>query len=174
MIAKKEVKKTLDIAATAYESCWETLCEFKSAKHNDDFLTRLINFQPLLCKGMLELEKTRYRILEEKRGLIDRKANLSEKWFDKRMKDLDKYKKALTECTYIGKSLGDSFVWIFYQNERVLLREHLRHKEIRHLPVGIGGLGELEFIKGVKKLGDCFIIYHGITSILRHGDISLF
>lgn len=174
LITMGNVRDVLDLTYQTYDKCWNTLIKFEGSKLDQDFYPELMSFQPMLCRGMLKLEKIFRSISQEKRRLIIRKKSLSIKWFKQRMKNLSDYQKAIEQCIWIGKSLGDAFVWIFYENERTLLAEHRKHKEICHLPVGIGGIGELAFITQVKKLGDCLIIYHGITTILRHGDISLF
>ena len=174
LITKGDLRDVLDLTYQTYDKCWNTLIKFEGSKLDRDFFPELMNFQPMLCRGMLKLEKIFHSIAQEKRRLIARKKSLSIKWFKQRMKNLSDYQNAIEQCIWIGKSLGDAFVWIFYENERTLLAEHRKHKEICHLPVGIGGIGELAFITQIKKLGDCYIIYHGITTILRHGDISLF
>lgn len=43
-----------------------------------------------------------------------------------------------------------------------------------HTPPGIGGMGELEFIRRVPMIENNLVIYHGITTFLRIGDISLY
>ena len=174
MINKNDVKTVIELASKTYENCWEMLAELKAFNSKQDFPDGLLNFQSMLCKVMLNLEKVYLSISREKKGLVARKAYLTNKWFLQRMKSLHDYQVAIEKCTYIGKSLGNSFVWIFYRNEGDLLIEHLKHEEISHLPTGIGGIGELGFITNIKRIGDCFIIYHGITTILRHGDISLY
>lgn len=174
LITLGNVRDVLDLTYQTYDKCWNTLIKFEGFKLNQEFYLELMNFQPILCMGILKLEKLFHSISQEKRKLILRKQSLSIKWFTRRMKNLSDFQNAIEQCIWIGKSLGDAFVWIFYENEKTLLAEHRKHKEIVHLPVGIGGIGELAFITQIKKLGDCLIIYHGITTILRHGDISLF
>ena len=53
-----------------------------------------------------------------------------------------------------------------------ILSKHLKITKPRHLPSGVGGIGEFEFIKGVKSFRNHMVIYHGITNILRFGDVS--
>lgn len=52
------------------------------------------------------------------------------------------------------------------------MEQHLACEEICHFPVTLGGIGELQFIKNVKQLGSCFVLYHGITNLLRLGDLT--
>jgi len=89
------------------------------------------------------------------------------------MKTLDYYREAVREALAIGKDIGDTLAWFFYQNENDLLRRHLEQPEVRHTPPGIGGFGELEFVKKMPIFDRKLVIYHGITSFLRIGDISL-
>src|SRR5207344_325451 len=41
------------------------------------------------------------------------------------------------------------------------------------IPFGIGGLGEIEFIRNNPTMGENVVLYHGITNLLRYGDVSL-
>ena len=52
-----------------------------------------------------------------------------------------------------------------------MLRKHLEHPAIRHFPTGIGGRGEVEFIRQARAEKH-FLLHHGITTFLRIGDIS--
>ncbi len=89
------------------------------------------------------------------------------------MNHLSKCQEAINNTISIGKSLGDAFAWFFYQKSRHYLIEHIGHEEIFHSPPGIGGAGEMEFVKNVHHINGYLIIYHGTTNILRLGDISL-
>ena len=72
----------------------------------------------------------------------------------------------------IGRSLGDSFAWFFYHSERKHLEEHLKHERQLHMPPGIGGIGELEFLDKTRVIDNHLVIYHGTTTFLRIGDVS--
>src|SRR5207244_7189664 len=50
---------------------------------------------------------------------------------------------------------------------------HFKNPANPHTPPGIGGRGELEFIKHVRLPG-FLTIYHGITTLPRIGDVSFF
>ena len=73
----------------------------------------------------------------------------------------------------IGKCIGDAFAWFFYQRDRHYLAEHLVLPSQIHTPPGIGGAGELEFVKNVHVVNGYFVLYHGNTNILRLGDLTL-
>jgi hypothetical protein len=83
------------------------------------------------------------------------------------------YRRILDGTIDVGKVLGDSFAWLFYQKERKLLKEHQKHQRIMRSAVGTGGLGEITFIKRLPKVNHYFVIYHGTTTFLRLGDISM-
>ena len=40
------------------------------------------------------------------------------------------------------------------------------------MPPGFGGIGETMFMKNVRMFGEYMVIYHGMTTILRIGDIT--
>jgi hypothetical protein len=174
MITQRIVTLAIDNADLQYQRCWDTLSKVKLLDTKRSFGSEFLDFQPLLCQALLQLEKTYHTIAKEKERLIQRKSDLSEMWFNRRMKTLGRYQEAIEKCIYIGKALGDSFAWIFYENEMPLLVEHLKHEELSHLPSGIGAAGELAFVKEAQGFGKCLIIYHGITTFLRLGDVSFF
>jgi len=174
MIAQSSIKSVIDKASLQYRRCWITLRKVKLLDVKRIFGKDFLNFQPTLCQALLQLEKTYQTIAWEKEGFIQRKRDLSETWFNQRMKTLARYQEAIEKCIYIGKSLGDSFAWIFYEHERALLIEHLKHEELSHLPSGLGAVGELAFVKNVQGFGRCLVIYHGITTFLRLGDVSFY
>lgn len=89
------------------------------------------------------------------------------------MAALDKYKLGARRLAATGQMIGDAFIWPFYRSSGDILIEHSKESYQPFIPSGLGGLGELKFISGQKKLLDHFVIYHGVTSFLRMGDISL-
>jgi hypothetical protein len=175
MITRTRVVRAIDEAEAAYENCWNLIRKMKFAQFNETFAAEFFEFQPVLCQGMMQLERLYSQIAQEKRSLIRRKQALSARWFGRRMKTLDAHADSLTQMLSIGKVIGDGFAWIFYQHEPELLDEHHKHQRTFHLPTGLGGLGELEFIKNrvvPPQLAKHLIIYHGTTSYLRLGDVS--
>lgn len=171
--SKKRLRNLLHRTEERYKQCWAILRMFKP-NHNNEFSAKsLFEFQPILCEALLDLDRE-YRIIEqEKKRVIARKKSTSELWFRSRMKLLKLYQDAILETIKIGKFIGDSFAWFFYSEERGYLFEHLKQPCQRHLPPGLGGIGEREFIKNVKEIGKKFLIYHGTTTFLRIGDVSL-
>lgn len=122
---------------------------------------------------MLKLAYANSDIAKAQRLILQRKSFVTEHWFRRRQEALTNHKKIIEQFTGIGKSLGDAFAWFFYQNEKTLLAEHIKHQSQKYLPIGKGGTGELQFIKGVKSIDGKLILYHGTTNLLRIGDFSL-
>jgi hypothetical protein len=112
--------------------------------------------------------------LDAEKKIIFNKGNYKRTWFKKYLKTLSTYRDAINSVLLIGKCIGDAFVWFFYRSEFNQLKEHLKHERTFHLPNGIGGKGEQEFVNNIRHIQNYFVIYHGITNILRIGDVSLF
>jgi hypothetical protein len=175
MITRGTLVRAVDRAEADYLKCWSVLERIKLGQIHGTFSTDFHSFQATLCLAMMRLETLYRQIHEEKRHLIDRKQSVSTTWFAKRMKTLDGYADSITRTVSIGKVIGDGFAWLFYQLESDLLFEHHKHEPVFHLPIGDGGLGELEFLKNrlvPPGLVNHLIIYHGTTSFLRLGDVS--
>ena len=83
------------------------------------------------------------------------------------------YQAVIRDTIEMGRCLGDAFAWLMLCKERAILDKHLERKRVVNFPTGIGGFGELTFIKNVNSLDNHFSLYHSITNILRIGDVSL-
>jgi hypothetical protein len=163
----------MDETEKDYKKCWKFLNAWKEGQLKlsaDDVLS----YQPRLAEAFLHLGEVNYSLSQEHNSLISRKNSLSLKWFKQRMKRLSEYQRAITEVIKIGRILGDSFAWIFYQRERKYLRKHFAHQETLQVPTGLGGKGEVAFITKVRTWNGQLTIYHGITSFLRIGDVSFY
>jgi hypothetical protein len=176
VVTKRELRALLATTEAAYRQCWETLVRTKTRDTSDalNYRQRLLDFQPTLAAALFELDASYRQVRLSEKVLIGRKSILSPVWFRKRMRALARYREALTRAIEIGHGLGDSFAWLFYARDRQSLRAHLKVQGQRHLPPGIGGRGELEFLRQVKGVGSQIAIYHGTTTFLRIGDVSLF
>ncbi len=174
MISKTRLRELVNDIEVEYVWCWEFLSNLKRSKQIKPEMQDFMKFQPRLATALFRLDSAYQTIGMEKKLLIKRKLNLSPKWFANRMRILSDYRSSLVNVIGIGKVIGDSFAWLFYGGHRDILRKHFRHERIDHLPMGIGGKGELEFVKQYQIINGCLVIYHGITSFLRIGDISLF
>lgn len=172
MFAKTDIQKLINDAEEAYCRCWDILCSLKKPTFTRETPDGIVNFQIILTEAILPLERQYRAIAGEKKQLIRKKSELSEMWFKRRMKALSAYQEVLNATISLGKSLGDIYAWFFYQKECDYLLEHLKHADDLHVPLGIGGAGELTFLRNNPGLDGHITLYHGITNILRLGDVS--
>jgi len=163
------VKSEIDNAEKQFDICFNTLANMKSSS-----IEGLFDFQSTLADALHRLMTIYKKTIAQEKLLIKTKADMVETEFVEAIKSLHRYKEILKETIDIGKSLGDSFAWTFYAQSSDELVKHLNHPETGLFPAGIGGRGEIEFIKQNQTLFGCFVIYHGITSMLRIGDFSLY
>lgn len=171
---RNKTEQIIEESDKVYNTCWDTLCALKQVRINENFADSIFNFQIDLARFLFKIENLRQEIKNEEKRISSNKNKYDYNWFVKRLKTLSNYKKALFALTILGKSLGDAFAWWFYRFDLELLNEHSDHERTLHPPLGIGGTGELEFIDRFRHLQEKFVIYHGITNILRIGDVSFF
>ncbi len=175
MLTQKQIEGALDEAEQSFKDCWLKLLTIRRCVDiKAEVFVAVITFQPTLGNTLYFLEMLYKEVCEEERDLISRKSGLNQKWFGYRLHILSGYRKLITKAMDVGKVMGDSFAWIFYRNEHELLRNHANHEANPHLPTGIGGRGEIHFIRGCPMFGDYFVLAHSITTFLRIGDVSLF
>jgi hypothetical protein len=133
----------------------------------------LFDFQPALASALFELDDAYRRLAHHQEVLIRKKPSFSAIRFGQRMRALGQDLEALRAAIRVGRNLGDAFAWTFYQYDQPSLELHFKNPPNPPTPAGIGGRGELEFIKQVKLRG-LVVLYHGITTFLRIGDVSFF
>ncbi|MHC4049182.1 hypothetical protein [Bradyrhizobium sp. 25ACV] len=171
MISRREVVASIDRAGARFELCWNTLrrgkIEAKNANGAD-----LLAVQKRLIDAQWILQDQYKAVTQEKQRLIARKVTYQPAWFSRRMAQLDGYLKAITSAMGIGKVIGDGFAWIFYHNDVPLIEQHLYRQRQTLLPPGVGGIGERAFVEKLQGLNRHLVLYHGITSFLRMGDVS--
>lgn len=134
----------------------------------------LLEFQPLLAETLYEIISIYQEICRLEKCLIGNKLHYNNVWFKQKMASYARYKTGISETIKIGKSIGDTFAWIFYCDNNAELQKQCSHEQTGLFTANIGGKGEIEFIKNNLMLYGCFLIYHGITNILRIGDFSLY
>lgn len=175
MISKTDIKNLIDGTENRYQECWDTLSVLKQAENlaSEEFRNAMLDFQPTLARTLYELSEMYKALHQEKRSTIDKKGRLSPKWFKHRLALIAGYQRVIETVLSLGKCLGDAFAWLFYDEERKYLTEHYNHQEQLYAPPGIGGLGELKFIENHRIINGHLVLYHGITTFLRIGDISL-
>jgi hypothetical protein len=172
MLSRTIINNLIDETESEYQKCWEILSGLKKGELTDSFIRDSLDFQIMLASAIFRLDETYRTLTQEQRHTIAKKKSLTDNWFRHRMRTLHEYQEIINEGIRLGKALGDSYAWMFYHNERDLLLKHLEHEEVTHTPPGVGGKGEFEFIRNVKALNGHLTIYHGITTILRIGDVS--
>jgi len=132
----------------------------------------IVGFQTRLYKPIAGLEKLYRRIKREEKRLIREKARFKPHWFAKRMAALAAYSKRIRDGLMLGRAIGDGFAWFFYERDPNLIDEHLKLQPQPLLPADLGGAGERIILENVQGVDGKFLLYHGITSILRIGDIT--
>lgn len=172
LISEEKVKKVVDTAEEALNKCFDMLIDIK--RSSEAFGDAITNFQPTLATCLYEIMEFYCELNAEKNNIISQKGVFEQNTFKKAMADNAKYIKIVREVIKIGKSLGDAFAWIFYSNNRDELEQHFDHDSTGLFVSGIGGKGEVEFIKKCPSIDGLFVIYHSITDILRVGDFSLY
>ena len=171
LITKEKVKEKINNANDILNKCFNMLMDIKHAR--DNLLDSLLNFQPLLAECLYELMSFYQELKTEEKSLIKDKKEYTLDTFKGIMKENATFSKIVSEVINIGKSLGDAFAWFFYRNNRKELDDHFRHNKTGLYVSGLGGYGELQFVKNTKFIDGLFVLYHGITSMLRVGDFSL-
>ena len=168
---KPELTELIEYSDSVFSKCFDTLMKLKSAELDNG--QSLLDFQPDLASCMLKIMNAYKKICSDERALVCKKSSYKESVFSEIMSNYAKEKRMLKKLISIGKALGDGFAWFFYRNSKPQLRKHLEHESNGLFSGGIGGAGEVEFIKRNQNINGFFAVYHGITSMLRIGDFSL-
>ncbi|MDD5302631.1 MAG: hypothetical protein PHS14_05915 [Elusimicrobia bacterium] len=171
-ISRWDICNQIDKAEQAYRLCWDILAEFKASMETGKHL-RLMDFQPALAQAIHDLDRTFDAIRREERSLVETKGARNHSQFTARMAELGGFREAIDKAIRIGKGLGDAFAWIFYLGSLEMLPEQISKPAVSHTPPGVGGQGELAFVRFFPRFKHYLPIYHGITSFLRSGDFSL-
>jgi hypothetical protein len=170
------IKSFINSTQKDFDELWNVLVLIKSRQIIDkDSINSLFSFQCNLADLLYKIEEE-FQIVTKIQNDLKKNKNSTEKnEYLLRKNEGEKLKTSLTTLLYIGKSLGDAFVWLFYGDDKEMLESHLKEPEHVHsIPTTLGGRSEIEFIRKLKILNNQFVIYHNITNILRLGDVSLF
>lgn len=170
-ITSEELKNRIDQADNTLRECLEMMIDFKHGNNVDRVVK---DFQYTLADCLYNLMSLYQQLAAEKRQLIDKKQEYQLDEFKSLMKKNAKFSKVIKSAIEIGKDLGDAFAWFFYRNDVEELKKHTDHQSNGLYVHGVGGKGEVEFIKNTQILNGCYVIYHGITNMLRSGDFSLY
>lgn len=171
---KSTVRRTLVLAEKDLLYVWGVLAELRSTGGKGKLTAETTRIQPLLAENLVRLSALYRRICDQQRRLVERKPHLKADYFVGRIRALSHYREAVEKCVAVLRTVGDDFAWFWYQNDRELLINHLRHAPTNNYLTRIGGGGEVSLICGTQMIGGRLLLYHGITSILRVGDFSLF
>lgn len=173
-ITKKNVCLVLNEIQEKHSSLFDDLILLKNFNSKKFDIKSLSQFQYNLGLTLYRLAATRKEIIAEEKKLILQKKKVNAKWFVSRMKLFKKFKDGIDQCIIIGKSLGDVFVVHFYQLNLPELFNNLDFEPNQIFPTGIGGIGELKLIQNHFLINRHFLILHGISNLLRVGDVSIF
>lgn len=173
LISDIEVRNTIDKAELSLIECYDILKYFKSPNETD-LKALIFDFQPKLAECLYSLMVFYQKLHQKEKNLISNKHSFVDTDFRQHMKTNAAYKRAISEVIKMGKALGDAFAWFFFCDNREELEKHIQHKSTGLFTNGIGGLGEVEFIKNHQVINGLLVIYHGITNMLKIGDFSLY
>lgn len=171
-VTARQVREWVDKVERRYRLCLATLSKMKKVERTEGLGEQIVRFQGVLAAGLFHLEEVYGHLCQEESRLITQKQRLNPQWFQERMRSLGNQRKALRHVAGVGKSIGDAFAWFFYHREQDLLLEHTK-RPVPVMPKGIGGKGEVEFVRNERHIGGKMVLCHSITTILRLGDVSL-
>lgn len=171
-VSKRGVQDLLDAIEADFAWCLESVLALEGNSVDESVGERIVGFQTRLFDAISKLDDAYREIKREEKRLIKRKEKLNSRWFRNRMANLADYREALRQAMQIGRSVGDGFAWIFYENNRELIAEHLKHQFQPLLPPGTGRVGERACLDAFRYVDGHFQLYHGITTFLRMGDCS--
>lgn len=170
-----EFRATLSTFEDGYRKCLAGLLSLKAGQVKGRANVELLqNFQPRLYQALLKASREYNRIGAARRELVGRKDSVNNAWFNHRQRTLAGRQATLVRAMRVGRSLGDAFLWFFYRDDQALLKQHLAQPAPSPPPTGVGGDGELALVDGVRRFGDKYILFHGISSLFRLGDASLY
>jgi len=171
LISPKTVKEKIDSAEKALNECFDMILDLN---HADNLSNVLTMFQPKLAECLYELMSFYHELQREKVMLISIKSSCEKDTFVELIRKNARFSKIVSSTIEIGKSIGDAFAWFFFRDNRLELDKHFAHETTGLYVGGIGGRGELEFIKHSSNIDGLYVLYHGITTMLRIGDFSLY
>lgn len=172
LIAEETVRTKIELAERTLNECFNMLLDLKHAREGID--KALMTFQPKLAECLYGLMQFYKELHHEKIELISIKDEYDKAAFAEIMRKNAQFSKIVSEVIRIGKRLGDAFMWLFFKDNRLELDKHFEHKATGLYVGGIGGRGELEFIKNTNSINGLYVLYHSITTMLRVGDFSLY
>lgn len=171
-LSARTVSEALDVAEQKLAWCTRVVGALSGYSPDDATGGNVIEFQLRLYPIIADLETLYRRIKREEKRLIGDKARFNPAWFAKRMAQLSAYSNKLRHGLMLARAVGDGFVWFFYERDPQLIEEHLKQQPQLLLPPGLGAAGERILLENLSGVDGKFMLYHGITSMLRIGDFS--
>lgn len=171
-ISARTVRRALDDAEQKLTWCTRVVGALSGYKCDEATGEDVIEFQQRLYHIIADLEALYRRIKREEKRLIGTKGRYNPGWFAKRMARLAAYSKKLRDGLMLARAVGDGFVWFFYERDPELIEEHLKLQPQLLLPPDLGAAGERILLENLRGVDGKFMLYHGITSLLRIGDFS--
>lgn len=171
-LSRNSIRKILIDCEPELRECFDVVSAMVHGGATNPTGADLLGFQPKLLKVIQKLEGSYREIKREQSRLIAGKANYQLAWFKGRMATLSSYAKAITEALAICRAIGDGFAWFWYERDPKLIDQHLKQQRQPFLPSGVGGLGEQLTLERLQGFDQKLILYHGLTSFLRLGDVS--
>lgn len=172
-ISARGVQEALDDAEQKLAWCTRVVGALSGYQSEETSGKDIVEFQLQLYRIIVDLEVLYRRIKREEKRLIEAKSRYNPAWFAKRMAQLSAYSKRLRDGLMLVRAVGDGFVWFFYERDPQLIDEHLKLQPQLLLPPDLGAAGERIFLENLRSVDGKFVLYHGITSLLRLGDFSL-
>ncbi|HZF42698.1 MAG TPA: hypothetical protein VEZ48_04760 [Sphingomonadaceae bacterium] len=171
-ISARAVREALNDAEQKLAWCTRVVGALSGYKSDEATGKDVVEFQQRLYRIIADLETLYRRIKREEKRLIGAKARYTPVWFAKRMAHLSAYSKKLRDGLILARAVGDGFVWFFYERDPQLIDEHLKLQPQLLLPPDLGAAGERILLESLRGVDGKFMLYHGITSLLRIGDFS--
>jgi hypothetical protein len=175
---KKSIEQFSQKIEPEIHAIWDVLLKFKNLGKDSDLkpsATEGLDFQFKLASILFRISKQHLFITRRLKYVNKNQRKIGHTLWLQQKSELSTLLNYINFLLVLVRSFGDSFVYIFYGNDREYLNVQLEaNPHTLIIPQSVGGIGELEFVRKFKSLGGEFVIYHGITNILRIGDASLF
>jgi len=171
-VTRRRVKHIVDKAEHEFTWCWSVLADLRFNIEKVGIL-ELVEWQPRLAKALFALERCYHELKHQDKALVKRKASVKDAYLRSQLQKSRALRAILDRTIDIGRVLGDSFAWLFYQKEHKLMSDHQKRKHVPRMATGVGGMGEITYLENLPVVNDYLVIYHGTTTFLRLGDISM-
>ena len=116
-------------AEEQFKDCWSKLVILRDGGGDQkQLLQAIISFQPALAKALYRIESVYQKLCKEGREMVAKERSLHAEGLSAKTAYYQWIQHLLKQTSDVGKALGDGFAWLFYQNERELVRRHLEQE----------------------------------------------